>query len=75
MEGRVDPDVIRARLLAVLCATTVCCSVFVGVVWAGHGFRWATLLNALSQTLLLLGFPLPSFSLNLNLKLEEILPH
>ena len=37
---RDDPDVIRARLLAVLCATTVCCSVFVGVVWAGLEFRW-----------------------------------
>ena len=37
---RDDPDVIRARLLAVLCATTVCCSVFVGVIWAGLEFRW-----------------------------------
>ena len=37
---RDDPDVIRARLLAVLCATTVCCSVFVGVIWASLEFRW-----------------------------------
>ena len=37
---RDDPDVIRARLLAVLCATTVCCLVFVGVIWAGLDFRW-----------------------------------
>ncbi|EDR01790.1 uncharacterized protein LACBIDRAFT_310467 [Laccaria bicolor S238N-H82] len=49
MEGRVDPDVIRARLLAVLCATTVCCSVFVGVVWAGHGFRRAVRFSHLFQ--------------------------
>ena len=37
---RDDPDVIRARLLAVLCATTVCCSIFVGIMWAGLDFRW-----------------------------------
>jgi len=37
---RDDPDVIRARLLAVLCATTVCCSVLVGVVWAPLEYRW-----------------------------------
>ena len=37
---RDDPDVIRARLLAVLCATTVCCSVFAGFIWAGLGYRW-----------------------------------
>jgi prenyl protein peptidase len=37
---RDDPDVIRARLLAVLCTTTVCCSVLLGVVWADLEFRW-----------------------------------
>ena len=83
---RDDPDVIRARLLAVLCATTVCCSVLVGVVWAPLGFRWVVrsshicpLLartNASTKTLppaLLQTRLLLGFSLPLSL--NQLLPH
>ncbi|EDR01791.1 uncharacterized protein LACBIDRAFT_332961 [Laccaria bicolor S238N-H82] len=65
---RDDPDVIRARLFAVCLATTLCCTIFGGVVWCGLGFSWGELPSALSQTLLLLGFSLPISS-------GEILPH
>jgi len=71
---RDDPDVIRARLVAVSVATVVCCLVVFAVLWSHVGGNLKNLDIATEATLLRIGFP--SSILNpLNLRLSDILPH
>ncbi|KIM36558.1 hypothetical protein M413DRAFT_449099 [Hebeloma cylindrosporum] len=71
---RDDPDVIRARLVAVSIATVVCILCVLAVLWSNVGGTLQTLDIVLEATLLRLGFPsLNPFAFHFNAR--TLLPH
>ncbi|KDR77595.1 hypothetical protein GALMADRAFT_245743 [Galerina marginata CBS 339.88] len=67
---RDDPDVIRARLVAVSVATLVCCLCVFGVLWAHVGGTLRNLDLAADATLLRLGLPL-----SFEFRFKDVYPH
>ncbi|KAH9480072.1 CAAX prenyl protease 2 [Psilocybe cubensis] len=71
---RDEPDVIRARLLAVSIATVACCLAVLGVVWESVSWRMTSLDIVLDSVMLRLGFPIASIG-PITTNIPSILPH